>query len=45
MKAPNDPKPSKPPERVPPENMFPTSEKSPPPALAQITIIKSIITT
>jgi translation initiation factor IF-3 len=30
MKAAKDPKPSKPPERAPPENIFPTSDKSPP---------------
>ena len=44
MKAPNDPRPSKPPDLSPPENIVPTSEKSPPPALAHITNIKSIIT-
>ena len=44
MNAPNDPKPSKPPVRSPPENIVPTSEKSPPPALAHITNIKTIIT-
>ena len=43
-KAPNDPKPSKPPVLSPPENIFPTSENNPPPALAQIIIINSIIT-
>ena len=44
MKAPIVPRPSKPPVRSPPENIVPTSEKRPPPALAQITIIKKIIT-
>ena len=43
--APNVPKPSKPPERAPPENIFPTSDKRPPPAFAQIANIKRIITT
>ena len=44
-KAPNDPKPSKPPERVPLENIFPTSERRLPPTSAHIDIIKIIITT
>ena len=45
MKAAKDPKPSKPPERAPPENISPTSDKRPPPACAQIANIKNIITT
>ena len=44
-KAPKDPRPSKPPERCPLENMFPTSERRPPPTSDQIDIINIIITT
>ena len=44
-KAANDPNPSKPPERAPPENIFPTSAKRPPPASNQIDSIKRTITT
>ena len=44
-KAPKDPRPSKPPERSPLENIFPTSERRLPPTFAQIVIINKIITT
>ena len=43
-KAPNDPKPSKPPDLSPPENIVPTSENNPPPALAHIISINKIMT-
>ena len=44
-KAANDPNPSKPPERAPPENIFLPSDQTSPPAFAEIDRINTFITT